>query len=62
MLGDGEREKEKLILETVSKKENEAVISRLKKGRNSGVDSTTAEMLKSGGDAVVDWVHKICAI
>jgi len=35
-------------------------IERLKVGKAAGMDGITAEMLKFGGDVVVEWMHLIC--
>ena len=44
----------------IGRREVKKAIGRLKFGKAAGVDGITAEMLKSGGDAVVDWMHVIC--
>ncbi len=36
--------------------EVEGAIARLKCGKAAGMDGITAEMLKYGGDAVVEWM------
>ncbi len=40
--------------------EVEEAIARLKCGKLTGMDGITAEMLKYGGDAVVEWMLLIC--
>ncbi len=40
--------------------EVEKAIARLKCGKAAGMDGITAEMLKYGGDAVVEWMLLIC--
>ena len=37
-------------------------IKTLKCGKASGTDGISAEMLKYGGDSVVDWMHLICRL
>ncbi len=38
----------------------EGAIARLKCGKAAGMDGVTAEMLKYGGDSVVEWMLLIC--
>ncbi len=45
---------------TVGRLEVEEAIARLKCGKAAGMDGITAEMLKYGGDAVVEWMLLIC--
>ncbi len=40
--------------------EIEKAIARLKCGKAAGIDGITAEMLKYGGDIVVEWMLLIC--
>ncbi len=40
--------------------EVERAIARLECGRAVGMDGITAEMLKYGGDAVVEWMVLLC--
>ncbi len=40
--------------------EVEKAIARLKCGKATGMDGITAEMLKYGGDIVVEWLLLIC--
>ncbi len=44
----------------IGRVEVEKVIARLKCGKAAGMDGITAEMLKYGGDAVVEWMLLIC--
>ncbi len=43
------------ILRKIRRSEVEKPIARLKLGKATGMDGITAEMLKHGGDAVVEW-------
>ncbi len=45
---------------TVGRLEVEGAIARLKCGKAAGMDGITAEMLKYGGDAVVEWMLLMC--
>jgi len=44
----------------ISRREVKRAIGRLKMGKAPGVDGITAEMLKFGGEVVIDWMHVIC--
>ncbi len=44
----------------ISRLEIQKAIARLKCGKAAGMDGITAEMMKYGGDAVVDWMLLIC--
>ena len=44
----------------VSRREVKRAIGRLKMGKAPGVDGITAEMLRFGGEVVIDWMHLIC--
>ncbi len=44
----------------MGRSEVEGAIARLKCGKAAGMDGITAEMLKYGGDAVVEWMLLIC--
>jgi len=46
--------------EEIKMKEVREVIGNLKNGKAAGVDGLTAEILKYGGGAVIEWMHKIC--
>lgn len=53
-----ERERRKIpVQKTLSKDEIKAALSRLKMGKT---DEVKAEMLKSGGNGIAEWMHKIC--
>ena len=42
------------------KTEVEERVKKLKKGKAAGKDEVTEEMVKCGGDVVVDWIWKLC--
>ncbi len=44
----------------IGRLEVEGAIARFKCGKAAGMDGITAEMLKYGGDAVVEWMLLIC--
>ncbi|MEL7177812.1 MAG: reverse transcriptase domain-containing protein [Pseudomonadota bacterium] len=44
----------------IKRREVRRAIKRLKCGKSPGVDGVTAEMLKAGGEAVVEWLTSIC--
>ncbi len=44
----------------IGRLEVERAIARIKCGKAAGMDGITAEMLKYGGDAVVEWMLLIC--
>ena len=44
----------------MTRREVKRAIKRLKTGKAPGMDGITAEMLKYGGEAVIDWMHLIC--
>ncbi len=48
------------IQREIGRAEIEKAIVRLKCGKAAGMDGITAEMLKYGGDAVVEWMLLIC--
>ena len=35
-------------------------VKKLKNGKAAGKDEVTEEMVKGGGDVVVDWIWKLC--
>ena len=35
-------------------------MDKLKNGKTAGKDKITGEMIKSGGDRVVDWIGRLC--
>ncbi len=48
------------IQREIGRAEIEKVIAKLKCAKAAGMDGITAEMLKYGGDAVVEWMLLIC--
>ena len=46
----------------IRKREVRRAISKLKMGKAPGVDGVSAEMLKAGGETVVEWMHWICCL
>ena len=46
----------------IKRREVRRAIGRLKMGKAAGVDGITAEMLKFGGEVVIDWMHLICSM
>ncbi len=59
MIGGGGRmhEQEKIKWEEAMK-----ATGNLKNGKAAGEDGITAEMLKYGGETVLEWMHKICGL
>ncbi len=49
-----------LIQRKIGREEVEKAIARLKCGKATGMDGIAAEMLKHGGDAVVEWMLLKC--
>ena len=45
--------------EVIRRTEEEARVRKLKNGKASGEDEVTGEMLKGGGDIMVDWIWKL---
>ncbi|WP_435362546.1 hypothetical protein, partial [Klebsiella pneumoniae] len=45
--------------EQISRGEVVKAINSLKMGKAAGVDGITAEMLKYGGESVIEWMHRI---
>ncbi len=48
------------IQREIGRSEVEKAVARLKCGKAAGMDRITAEMMKYGGDAVVEWMLLIC--
>ena len=46
----------------ITKREVRRAIERLKLGKAAGADGITAEMLKFGGEPVIEWMHKVCSL
>ena len=38
----------------------EVRVGKLKKGKAAGKDEITGEIIKGGGDRVVDWIWRLC--
>ena len=43
----------------ITREEVEKAMGKLKNGKAAGNDNITAELLKNGGEAVVDWVTEL---
>lgn len=50
------------VQEQITREEVSKAITRLRGGKAPGVDGISAEMLKYGGDAVVEWMLLICSL
>ena len=48
--------------EPIGKAEVEVRVRKLKNGKAAGGDEITGEMIKGGGDRVVDWIWMLCNI
>ena len=46
--------------EPIERAEVEVRLVKLKNGKAAGKDETTGEVIKGGGDRVVDWICKLC--
>ena len=46
--------------EPAGRAEVEMRVGKLKNGKAAGKDEITGEMIKGGGDRVVDWIWKLC--
>ena len=46
--------------EPITEIEVEERIKKLKNGKIAGKDEVTEEMVKGGGDVVMDWIWKLC--
>ena len=42
--------------------EVEVIVGKLKNGKLAGKDEITGEMIKNGGDRVVDWIWRLCNV
>ena len=42
--------------------EVEVRVGKLKNGKSAGRDEITGEIIKGGGDSVVDWIWRLCNI
>ena len=48
--------------EEISVDEVRECIRRLKSSKAPGVCGTTGEVLKEGGEVVVQWLHRVCCV
>jgi hypothetical protein len=46
--------------ELISREEVVARVRKLKNGKSAGIDGITGEMIKNGGEIVIDWIWKLC--
>jgi hypothetical protein len=46
--------------EEITREEVVARVRKLKNGKSAGIDEITGEMIKNGGDRVIDWIWKLC--
>ena len=46
--------------EAISKEEVRGRVRKLKNGKAAGIDEITGEMIKNGGERVIDWIWKLC--
>ena len=46
--------------EPIRRMEVEVRVGKLKNGKAAGEDEVTGEMIKGGGDRVVDWISRLC--
>ena len=46
--------------EPVGRAEVEVKVGKLKNGKAAGKDKITGEIIKGGGDRVVDWIWRLC--
>ena len=46
--------------EPIGRTKVEVRVGKLKNGKAAGKDEITGEIIKSGGDRVVDWIWKVC--
>ena len=48
--------------EPIERAEVEVSVGKLKNGKDEGGDEITGEMIKYGGDRVVDWIWRLCNV
>ena len=48
--------------EEIKREEVVEAIANLKNGKAAGVDGISAEMLKYGGESIIEWMHRICQL
>ena len=46
--------------EAISKDEVRGRVKKLKNGKAAGIYGITGEMIKNGGESVIDWIWKLC--
>ena len=49
-------------VEPIRKTEVEVRVGKLKNGKAAGKDKVTGEMIKGGGNRVVDWIWRLCSM
>src|SRR5678815_3512449 len=49
-----------LMDEVISKEEIMGRVRKLKNGKSASIDEITGEMIKNGGEMVIDWIWKLC--
>src|SRR5678815_4221110 len=57
---DGARRNRYFGDEVISKEEVIGRVRKLKNGKSAGIDEITGEMIKKGGEMVIDWILKLC--
>ena len=48
--------------EPIRRAEFEVRVGEFKNGKATGKDEVTGEMIKGGGDRVIDWIWKLCSM
>src|SRR5678816_2366098 len=56
---DGARRNRYFEDEVMSKEEVMGRVRNLKNGKSGGIDEITGEMIKNGGEMVIDWIWKL---
>ena len=49
-----------LMVELIRRSEVEVRMGKLKNGKATGKDGVTKEMIKGGGDRMVEWILRLC--
>src|SRR5678815_1118760 len=57
---DGARRNRYFGDEVISKEEVMGRARKLKNGKSAGIDEITGEMIKNGGEMVIEWIWKLC--